>query len=202
MFSLAVVLGVVSSLVIAIKEVCVAVGAICAVAEVIVSLAKSIGLIEGNTSMEEIGEKALVAEEIGITLEAFDGDYDQYMKEFNKISTEGYDTSKWTSDEKALKAFEHTAESIVNKYGPEVHSVLKGIIYKQEFFTAERTEKYIEACVENKLEHEDVMDYLEGEISDIDKMHQINREMINIEKSLNPDITDLEARNYISEFKS
>ena len=185
----------------AVVSVCTAVQAVCRVAESVVSLGRSLGIIKTEESQEQIGERCLAAEEAGITPEAFDNDYDAYMKEVNQLDMSEVNTDRWTTQEKALKAIEVASGAILNDIGPKAEQAILAMVNHPEsaFYTPEKMDKMLRADKSGIIDMDNALDYMDGK--SVDSVSDARKDLTYIEQELNPALSEDEALDIIDYYR-
>lgn len=191
------ILAVISTIVSAVVAVCTTVQAICSVAESVVTLGKCLGIIKTPENQEQIGERCLAAEEQGITPEKYDNDYSAYVKAVNDIDMTNVDKSRWTSQEKALKAIEFSSNFIINDFGPRAQAAILAIANHPEsdFYTAERMDHYLKADKEGRIDLDKCIDYIEGK--PCDDVSAVRQQLAGIECEIDPRMSEADALDKI-----
>lgn len=164
-------------------------------------IAKALGIITA-TEIEavDLGDKALQAEKEGINPE----NYKTYLEYLNII--ENFDlnpekSKQWTESEKIEKGIELTSAGLVEKYGVYIEELLLDIAKNPEFFSSQRVKEYIDLSNTTTINYKEITDYLNGDIKKISHIDKINSAMLEIEKRINPNISDYEAQILINRQK-
>lgn len=174
------------------------VSAIEVVTSVIMSVCKELGLIENqNIESEQLGEKALAAEQVGIVPEKFER-YEDYVKDIEKFEADKMKLNDWTKEEKEQRGMELTIGLLLEKFGSVVVEVINEVAKRPEFFNTERTQLYLEKASSNEIDMKEVTSYLDGQTKGLEKMNLINDKMVNIEKIINPELTPNEVQRIIN----
>ncbi|UTG82734.1 hypothetical protein [Bacillus paranthracis] len=168
------------------------------VASVIMSVCKELGLIENqNIESEQIGEKALAAEQVGIVPGKFER-YEDYVKDIEKFEVDKMKVNDWTKEEKEQRGMELTIGLLLEKFGSVVVEVITEVAKRPDFFNTERTQLYLEKASSNEIDMKEVTSYLDGQTKGLEKMNLINDKMVNIEKIINPELTPNEVQRIIN----
>lgn len=195
------VLAIVAGICSVVMAICTTVSAVVSVAERVVALCKEAGAIKVDINQEELGERCLAAEEKGITPESFDNDYEVYFKNVGEIDMSSVDCEKWSKQEKALKAIEVVSGALIHDIGPKSEKVILSMVNHPDsvFYNHERLGHYITLDKQGKLDLNDAMDYLNGEI--ISDTAQTRRELADAERTMNPMLTEGQALDIIDEYR-
>lgn len=168
------------------------------IGKVLVSIAKALGLIEDKSiETEELGDKALQAEMEGIKPENYKT-YQEYMKAIENFELDPEKAKNWTPEEKVGKGIEITSALLVEKYGPDIESLLVEVVKNPEYFNNNRIEEYIKLVSDKKISYSEISDYLDGNIRKFEHQDKINNAMLDVEKRINPDISDGNAQRLIN----
>lgn len=167
------------------------------IANLLTSLAKMLGLVE-ESNPEQLGDKALQAEEAGITPETC-STYEEYLEKVEKFEIDPIASKKYTEEQKVLKGAELSAGIILESF-PEipVQTFVETVDKKPEFFTAD----WIKACTDTVADSED-LELITGYISETEKntekLDSATDMLVKIEKALDSTISDDQAfRNVVS----
>lgn len=125
------------------------------VVNIIIGIVKGLGIVQPEENATDLGDKALQAEEAGITPENYDS-YEEYLKAVEKFETNPKRSAKIDENEKLQKGAEiitatliENADSIRNK---NVEYILKDRL-KAKISIDEILIRAIIALVENKALH-------------------------------------------------
>lgn len=191
-------LGVLAGITGVVKAVCVTVTAICAAASAVVNVLKDAGIIETKAeSADELGAKVLQAEENGMTIETFDGDYEKYQKavENTKVS----DASKWKEEEKALKAIEYTAGQAYRILDDKSADLVVGIVKHQDYFNSTRVKDIVEN--DKNFDFKGASEYLDGKYTGF-MGEEIRQQMVEAEMRMNPGLSENDAIETIDDMRA
>ena len=168
------------------------------IGKVLVSIAKALGLIEDKSiETEELGDKVLQAEMEGIKPENYNT-YKEYMKAIEEFELDPEKSKKWTETEKIEKGIEITSELLVETYGEDIEDILVEVVKNPEFFNSNRVKEYIELVSDNKITYSEISDYLDGNIKNFDHKDKVNNVMLDVEKKINPEISEGDAQRIIN----
>lgn len=168
------------------------------VSNILVSIAKLLGLLDNpEIEAEELGDKALQAEEEGIKPENYDT-YDEYVKAIEEFEIDPEKSKEWSSSEKALKGIELSSALIIEKYGPDVQSLLLEVARSPEFFDSKRLKLYLDTIPSSDIGYSEVSDYLSGNTRSNEVKESTRNIMIGIEKKIDSDISDVDAQRNIN----
>lgn len=171
------------------------------IGRILVSVAKALGLIEDKKiETEELGDKALQAEAEGIKPENYKT-YQEYMKAIEEFELDPEKSKNWTEKEKIAKGIEITSALLVDKYGPDIQDLIIEVAKNPEFFNTERVKEYIQIIEDKKISYSEISDYLDGNIRKFEHQDKVNNAMLEVEKKVNPTISDADAQRLINSQK-
>lgn len=167
-----------------------AVEGIKAVVNAIISVCKSLGLIEEKTEPEELGDKALQAEEEGIKPEKFDT-YEEYVKAVEEFEIDPEKSKKYTTEEKLLKASELTSGLLIEKM-PGINITSFPDVLLQ--YSPEKIAAIINTLKDGKGEtFNNILGVISNKEKDPDKISDGIGGLVSVEKILNPELSDSQA---------
>ncbi|WP_129727911.1 hypothetical protein [Ectobacillus funiculus] len=171
--------------------------AISIVAHTVISVCKALGLIENpEIKTEDLGEKALVAEEEGLKPEKFKT-YEEYVQIIEKFEIDPLKAEKYTSEQKMQKGLELTSGLLIDKYGLSAGDVLREVAKRPIFFDTARTLHYLEKTSSNDLNIGDVSKFLDGKLKNVEALLHAKEQVISIEKIINPEATPRQLQQII-----
>lgn len=166
-------------------------------APVIQKIGQALGLIEEDENCEDLGARALNAEESGVIPENF-ASFDEYLEEIKKFPPE---TSR-SLDERISKGSELIMGIITEKYpgfDPEVFSALVNL---PELTTENWGTELGKLLKSGDINPASLSDYfLNRPMSDKDR-YSVMDSLVGIEKKNNPNISDSEAMEKISKVRN
>lgn len=162
--------------------------------DALVGIAKSLGLIKSEENVEDLGDKAIQAEEEGIKPEKFDT-YAEYVKRVENFDVNSEKSKDISEDEKALKGIELATGVTVEHFGEKfpVEEFFKFAAKNPEYFREDRMLEFGKIMENDTEKAKDTFDYMKGsEMNDV-KISDVMNMLKDIEKKINPEITDREA---------
>ena len=167
-----------------------------------VALGKALGLIKPETNVEDLGDKAIQAEEAGIKPEKFSS-YEEYMKKVEEFETDPEKSKKISESEKLAKGIEVTASLTAEKY-PDfpVEAFTKYAISNPQYFTAERMTEFGKLLKGSVDMAKTVFGYITGTEHNDKNIATAENILKGFEKTINPNISDADAlKNVLSSRK-
>ena len=175
--------------------------AVSAVTTIVTAVSKVLGLTQTDNP-EELGQKALQAEEQNIRPEDFKS-YAEYVKEVESLDLDPARVSKWSKEQKEAKALEVSASVFTEQFGVENTSAMfQEIAKRPDFFTPERTKQYFEVSQEKSIDLGKISDLINNKTTDVNKILEAKNLMFEIEKTINPELTSLENSKKIMELRA
>lgn len=140
-------------------------------------------LLPGEENVEDVGAKAMKAEEEGVTPEQFD-DYDAYRKHLEEMEITEEEKNKYTEDQRMQKGTEVLTGALVQHVGEISADILRYVLQNPE-----RGEAYRWIFEENPDRIRDIGDFLAGKELPMEKAEKITTELYESEKRVHPDTT-------------
>lgn len=164
------------------------------IVNVIADVAVKLGLMDSNVDMDELGAKALIAQEDGI--EVGEGDIESYDEAYKIVNSMELDTAraeKYSPDDRYHAAAELVTGLLVQKH-PGIESILSLLNNNgtlNESLTSDRIAQYAKLG----LSFEDVASFWKGELVNNQKIAEVENGMQKAEKNIAPDLSDKEISN-------
>lgn len=181
----------------AISDVCkIAVTGLKIIGNAILSIGKTLGIVKTD-DVEDLGDKALQAEDEGIKPENYDT-YEEYAKTIDAFEINPEKSKQYSPEEKIAKGMDIGSEIIVEKM-PEVHfeDLYKVLEKIPDFFDSAETVKAFVGLLHNgdvgKTAFTNIVDYVLGKL-DPSKFNDTINSIVEIEKTVNPEISDRDAK--------
>ena len=167
----------------------------------IVSIAKALGIIKPERDIQDIGDRALQAEEKGMTPDKYPT-YEAWMKAIEEDDW-GYDPEKnkdLDPEKKILKGIEVTAAVTMEKF-PDlpIQDFFTIAANKPEFFTEERMNEIGNLAKNDPDSFGKIVNYVTGSI-DRSSLKDASTALIDIEKIITPGISDDAAYDKVASF--
>ena len=175
-----------------------------AVAKLVQSIAKALGLVKEDEKPEDLGDKALQAEEQGITPDKFKT-YEEYANRIQNFELDPEKSKKYSTEDKMKKSMEVYSKLIAEKY-PETAVDLDKLaaieIKNPDYLTDERIGQISEMVKDDPKLIGYISRYLSGSETDTVNISNTIDKMINIEKGANPGMSDAEAYKAVAGMKN
>ena len=166
-------------------------------APVIQKIGQALGLVEEDEKCEDLGARALNAEEAGVLPENF-ASFDEYLEEIKKFPPE---TSR-PMEERLSKGAELIMGAITEKYpgfDPEVFSALVNL---PELTTENWGAELGNLLKSGELNPASLSDYLLNRPMADNDRYSVMDSLVGIEKKNNPNMSDSEAMDKISKVRN
>lgn len=171
------------------------------IGKIVFTMAKVLGVIKPDMDMQDIGKKAIQAEAAGITPDKFDT-YDAYLNEVEKFEVDPVKTDSISPELKELKGVEIAVCLMVEKFMDlPIVSIVESIIANPLYFENGKIEKICELINDNAQFANDFVSYISGEEKDSDKLKTTTDILVDIEKELDPRISDKDAYRRVVELR-
>ncbi len=169
----------------------------------IASIAKALEIIKPERDIEEIGDRALQAEEKGMTLDKYDS-YETWVRDIEKDDW-GYDPEKnkeMDLQKKVLKGVEvSTAVTIERFPGLPIQEFLSLAGKNPQFFTLERMYEIGKLASSDLDVFGKVVNYVTGAAVDHKTVDVASDILIDIEKEIDPGISENVAYDKVAGYK-
>lgn len=169
----------------------------------IASIAKALGIIKPERSIEEIGDRALQAEEKGITPDQYSS-YEAWIKDIEKDDW-GYNPEKnkdMEPEKKILKGVEVSTAVTIERF-PDLpiqdFFTLAG--KNPEFFTVERMEEIGKLASSDPDAFGKILNYVAGDAKDHATIDAACDILIDIERTIDPKLSEDIAYDKVARYK-
>jgi hypothetical protein len=170
-----------------------------AIITVTVDLCKSLGIIEDMESPEELGDKALQAEEDGMESDSFESWLD-YKKMLDNYQIDPERSRETSQQEKLAAAAGVLIKGIEERFGSlGSEKLIIGKIGKDpEFFNAERVEQYVKLFKESDTDLDNAAKYFDRDLDPITRS-KVGQLIENAERQLDPGKSDAQIDQEIDD---
>lgn len=160
----------------------------------LMGIAKVLGLIEKDERVENLGDKAIQAEEQGIKPEDF-STYSEYVKRIEDFEVDSAKSKEISEDEKALKGIELTSGVTIEHFGDKfpVEEFFKFAAKHPEYFREDRMSEFGHIMEEDPDKAKNIFSYMNGSENNDAKIEEAVAALKGIEKTIEPEISDREA---------
>ena len=156
------------------------------VASIITGILKGLGIIDSGETPEDLGDKAIQAEESGIKPEDFDS-YEEYVKAVQAFETDPEKSAQITENQKIEKGMEITTKVAVERFGDSFIVEFAPLLaaYPLFFKGQEPYYFYTEKFKETPELLADMARFLKGNEADATKAEKTLETIFDIEKMKN-----------------
>lgn len=169
----------------------------------IASIAKALGVIKPERDVEEIGDRALQAEEKGMTLDKYSS-YEAWVKDIEKDDW-GYDPEKnkdMDSQKKVLKGVEVSTAVTMERFPDLPIQEFFSLAGKnQEFFTVERMDEIGKLARDDSDAFSQVVNYVTGSAKDHTTVDAASDILMDIERTIAPEVSENVAYDKVAGYK-
>ena len=170
-------------------------------ATIVMKVLQSLGIIGPEEEKpEDLGDKALQAEEAGIVPENYDS-YEAYLKDVESFETDPEKSSQIDDEAKLKKGAELVTTAMIEKFGNIAEDLCMIIARNPEYFE-KRMPLIMSELKDTPDKLGDVTEYLQGRRSDVDKDNESLSLLYDVEKKINPDATMDELENNLKEIEA
>ena len=163
-----------------------------AIGAVFTALCKALGLIKPETEVEDLGDKALQAEQDGIVPENFDS-YEEYMKTVEDYETDPERSKQISQEDKMRKGLELISGVMIEKFKDFPMSDLLVSMGKNiDFFTPEKVGELSGVIMKEPNVIGDLSGYLSGTEKNDAKLESAIDTLTSVTKMVEPEKNDVE----------
>lgn len=192
--------GVFVSTAITVCRVAVAVAtSVSAIATAVSAVAHAFGLTK-TTNPEQLGDKALQADEDGIHPDNYDT-FQEYLDAVEEFEIDPEKSEKWTKEEKEMRALQISSTLLIDKFGKNAETMIYEMAKNPEHFTIERSKAYLEIAEDKGIDIENIKLLLDNELDDYKDMLEADNAMYDIEKTINPQLSEFEHTNKLIDLR-
>ena len=171
------------------------------IGKIIFTMAKVLGVLKQDMDMQDIGNKAIQAEAVGITSDKFDT-YEAYLVEVEKFEVDPEKTANISPELTEIKGVEIAVCLMVEKLMDlPIVTIVESIISDPLYFEGGKIEKICELINKNGQFASDFVSYISGEERDIEKLERITNILVDVEKDFNPSISDKDAYKKVMDLR-
>lgn len=195
------VVGVATSIVNGLAVIGMAVQGIKAIGSAVISLGKALGIIKPERKVEELGDKAIQAEEQGIKPENFEK-YEDYVKKIEDFEVDSEKSKQISEEEKIAKGTEVGIGLAIDKFSEAgIRDIVEIFSKNPEYFTEARMSEIFKTGIEDKENFSNIVSFFNGKEPNFETNVKSRDMLIDIEKKLNPHISDKDAFNNVMKAK-
>lgn len=156
-------------------------------ATIVLKVLQALGIIGQEEKPEELGDKAIQAEEAGIVPENYDS-YEEYLNAVESFETDPEKSIQIGEEEKLQKGAELVTTAMIEKFGNVAEDLCMIIARNPEYFE-KRMPLIISELKDFPEKLGEVTDYLQGKHTDIEADKEAISILYGVEKQVNPDVT-------------
>lgn len=165
---------------------------------------KELGLIEPQDNVEEIGDKALQAEQDDlhpIKIEDFDS-HEKYLAAIKEYEVDAEKSALIPKDDKFHKALEILLGAAIARYGQPMSDFSQIVVSNPDFYSkAGRLNEFASLIRSDPKTFAELVNYMENKSISTEKNDAAFDKLVEMEKKVNPDATDAEIWTAISDIK-
>lgn len=169
------------------------------IVNIIIGIVKGLGIVEPEENATDLGDKALQAEEAGITPENYDS-YEEYLKAVEKFETNPERSAEIKEEEKLQKGAEVITATLIERYGDAVTALFSMIAKNPDYFE-KRMPFFTEMQKSDSNTFSDITRYMSGKETDINKADSTLEKIFEVEKKVEPDTTIADMMKNIEKMK-
>lgn len=170
-----------------------AIDAIKVIAKAVMGLAKALGLVPENTKPEDLGDKAIQAEQAGIIPEKYDS-YASYMKAVQEFKVDPEKSKQISAEEKYAKCAEIASALMTEKFGEGMGEfILSTAINNKDFFDEKMMGELGKVINGDSSMIGKISDLVNGKEKDENVLQGTISTLAAVYKSANPTVSDSDA---------
>ena len=164
----------------------------------LLELGKELGLIEPETDVEDLGDRAIQSD---LNPDDFDC-YEEYLKSVEDYKLDPEKSKLSTEEKKIQKGIELTVGVMIEKYQDfPMGEFINMIGHNQSFFTESKMGELAKVIKTDGQSITDILHYVDGTEKNSTKIQGTVDTLLEIEKNTNPGISDKEAFKNIMELR-
>ena len=164
----------------------------------LLELGKELGLIEPETDVEDLGDKAIQSD---LNPDDFDC-YEEYLKAVEDYKLDPEKSKLSTEEKKIQKGIELTVGVMIDKYQDfSMDKFINMIGHNQNFFTEAKMGEIAKVIKTYGQSITDILHYVDGTEKNSTKIQGTVDTLLEIEKNTNPGISDKEAFKNVMELR-
>ena len=165
---------------------------------------KALGLIEADEQVEEIGDKALQAENDDlhpVKIENFDS-HEKYLAAIKERMSDPEKSALIPQDDKLQKGIEILLGLAIEKYGQSMEEFGDVVLSNPEpYSNPQRMTALGDLASKDKDKFDEVVGYLNDKIKDSERSDSAFNTLVNIEKTISPETSEPEIWKTVSDMK-
>ena len=164
----------------------------------LLELGKELGLIEPETDVEDLGDKAIQSD---LNPDDFDC-YEEYLKAVEDYKLDPEKSKLSTEEKKIQKGIELTVGVMIDKYQEfPMGEFINMIGHNQSFFTESKMGELAIVIKTDGQSISDILHYVDGTEKNSTKIQGAVDTLLEIEKNTNPGLSDKEAFKNVMELR-
>ena len=166
-----------------------------------ISVCKSLGIIKKDMPPEELGDRALQAQEKGVKLEDYAGRYDEYIKDIESLELEPEVSEKFSLEEKNKAAAQVLGAGLVEHYGKEsgVENFIGTELVEanKDFYNPARVVSFMNTFKNSGIDMGNINKYFDSKLDSMQEIRYVNAKLVEAEKKLG--INEEQAKKNLNE---
>ena len=157
-------------------------------ATIVTKALQALGIIGPDENAKELGDKAIQAEEEGITPENYDS-YEEYMDAVRKSELDPEKSEQIEDEDKLKKGTEIFTTVMVDRLGKVSAEDLLVVMAKNPIYFENRMPLLMEKLKDTPEKLKDITDFMQGRHYSPEKDDEVASVLYDVEKKVNPDAT-------------
>lgn len=155
-----------------------------------------------ETDVEELGDKALQAEEDGITPENFES-FEEYVEAIDKFELDPEKSKSYTPEEKQSAGIGVMYNASMDNLNVDENmrtDFFELISEKKDYFTPDRMVELSQACSDGLITIADITGYMTDKLEDSRTIQNVRDVLVDIEQKINPEISLEDAARFVRSY--
>ena len=153
------------------------------IADTIWKVSQVMEVYKNTSSVEDLGDKAIQAEQQGVTLDSCMGDFEAYQNKIDNFNLDPQKSTTISNEEKLSASLVLMTIELEKKYSSDISGIFGLIHRNNEFFTPDRISKYLTACEKGHVSISDICNYFSSNLDRKDST-LVETNLVEIEKEL------------------
>lgn len=168
------------------------------VGNAVMGIVKALGIVKPERQIDDLGDRALQAEEDGIVPEKFES-YEGYVRAIEEFAVDPERSRLYTEEDKVKKGIEVTTALTMERF-PElpVGDFFEMAAKNPEYFNVARMDEIGKLAVKDGTFLSGIMNYISGTEKRAGAIEQIEDVLIHIEQTVSPEISDSDALDRVT----
>ena len=165
---------------------------------------KTLNILKKDMPSEELGDRALQAQEKGIKISDYEGRYDEYIKEIENVEVNPESSNKFSSEQKNFAAAQVLGMGLLEHFGKDsgVDKFIGTELVEKnkDFYNPDRVVAYMETFKAAGLSMETIGRYLDSKLESLLENRNVDVKLVEAEQKLG--LTESQAQENLDAERS